>query len=199
MSIESMEPHGWHSPQALQVKAYTCGHCGNKVSSDRGLCLSFHKDGSGVQVGGVFICPNCKCSTFFTPDGDQIPGPIVGSPIKHVPENVNVLYDEARKTLSNNCNTACVMICRKILMNIAVAEGAADNLKFIEYVEYLSTQGYIPPNGKEWVNYIRKRGNEANHEIVIMAKSDANKLLHFIEMLLKFVYEFPQTVMQPDS
>jgi hypothetical protein len=54
--------------------------------------------------------------------------------------------------------------------------------------------GYVPPNGKAWVDHIRKKGNEANHEIVLMKKEDSQELISFVEMLLKFIYEFPNRV-----
>ena len=53
-------------------------------------------------------------------------------------------------------------------MNIAVVQGAEEGLKFIEYVEYLASNGFIPPNGKGWVDHIRQKGNEATHEIALM-------------------------------
>ena len=60
--------------------------------------------------------------------------------------------------------------------------------------EYLSDKNYVPPDGKGWVDYIRQKGNEANHEIVLMTKEDAEDLINFSEMLLRFVYEFPSKV-----
>lgn len=79
-------------------------------------------------------------------------------------------------------------------MHIAVDQGADPGKNFIQYVEYLSAAGYVPPNGKEWVDEIRTRSNEANHEIVLMSESDAIQLLDFVEMLLKFIYEFPSRI-----
>jgi hypothetical protein len=76
-------------------------------------------------------------------------------------------------------------------MNLAVAQGAREGLKFVEYVNYLSERGYIPPHGKDWVDHIRKKGNEATHEIALMNENDARNILTFTEMLLRFVYEFP--------
>jgi hypothetical protein len=64
-------------------------------------------------------------------------------------------------------------------------------------VQYLADAGYVPPNGKGWVDHIRKRGNEANHEIVIMTPADAKELIAFSEMLLKFIYEFPKQIPAP--
>ncbi len=82
-------------------------------------------------------------------------------------------------------------------MHIAVEKGAAQGKSFLEYVEHLSEKGYIPPDGKGWVDYIRTKGNEANHEIKIMSSSDASDLITFSEMLLKFVYEFPGKMKPP--
>jgi hypothetical protein len=93
-----------------------------------------------------------------------------------------------------SCYTAAVLICRKMLMNIAVQEKAKPGLRFIEYVEYLANNGYVPPNGKVWVDHIRKKGNEATHEIAIMKQEDAKDLLGFLEMLLRFIYEFPALI-----
>ncbi|QEH36001.1 hypothetical protein OJF2_45590 [Aquisphaera giovannonii] len=76
-------------------------------------------------------------------------------------------------------------------MNIAVTEGAPSNGSFVQYVNFLDTNNYIPPKGKAWVDYIRLKGNEATHEIHPMNKEDAESLLTFVEMLLRFVYEFP--------
>ena len=79
-------------------------------------------------------------------------------------------------------------------MHIGVEQGAEEGKNFIFYVNFLADKGYVPPNGKHWVDHIRKKGNEANHEIVLMERGDAKDLLIFIEMLLKFIYEFPNIV-----
>ena len=41
---------------------------------------------------------------------------------------------------------------------------------------------------------IVKKGNEATHEIAVMGEQDAKELISFIEMLLRFIYEFPSMV-----
>jgi len=107
------------------------------------------------------------------------------------------LYAEARFCMTVNSFTSAVLTCRKLLMHIAVAKGAPTNKSFLEYVEYLSDKNYVPPDGKGWVDYIRTKGNEANHEIKIMSVDDAKDLITFSEMLLKFVYEFPAKVKPP--
>jgi hypothetical protein len=110
---------------------------------------------------------------------------------------LEALYEEARRSCSINAYTGSVLCCRKLLMNIAVSNGAQEGLKFIEYVEYLADKGFVPPNGKTWVDHIRKKGNEATHEIALMDKGAAEDLIAFSEMLLKFIYEFPSRVPQP--
>jgi hypothetical protein len=93
-----------------------------------------------------------------------------------------------------NAYTASILCSRKLLMNIAVSKGAAEGLKFIQYVDYLADNGYLPPDGKQWVDEIRKIGNVATHEINIMNRADAEELLIFLGMLLKFIYEFPAMI-----
>ncbi len=106
------------------------------------------------------------------------------------------MYDEARESYTASAYTGAVMICRKILMNIAVDKGAAAGESFLQYIEYLDQAGYLPPDGMGWVDYVRKRGNEANHEIQLMENEDAKTLIAFVEMLLRFIYQFPNMVPQ---
>jgi len=186
--------HNYKSLQTISTQSFVCGFCSHKVSSQKGYSIGVHEDGSGAQKGGIYICPNCFGPTFFTLDGKRIPSSPIGNIVTNVPKELEALYEESRKSASNNCYTAAVLICRKMLMNISVNLGAAPGLKFVEYVEYLSNQGYTPPNGKHWVDHIRKKGNEATHEIALMNEADAKDLITFTEMLLKFIYEFPNMV-----
>jgi hypothetical protein len=122
---------------------------------------------------------------------------MLGNSVQHLPDTLNALYDEARRCTAQRCFTAAVLLCRKMLMHIAVEKSAKEGLNFLEYVNFLSDKGYVPPNGKHWVDHIRKKGNEATHEIVLMSASDASELLTFVEMLLRFVYEFPSMIPAP--
>jgi hypothetical protein len=75
--------------------------------------------------------------------------------------------------------------------------GAKEGLKFSQYVKYLADEGHIPPKATKWVDYIRNKGNDANHEIEIMAREDAERLIKFSEMLLRIMYEYPAEVQDP--
>ena len=41
----------------------------------------------------------------------------------------------------------------------AVEKGAPPHDKFINYVNFLGANGWVPPNGRQWVDYIRDKGN----------------------------------------
>ena len=158
------------------------------------------RSGRHIQHDGVFICPDCSCPTFVYPGEDcRVPDAPFGSAVDNLPENLKALYDEARNCTANGSYTGAVLLLRKMLMNIAVDQGAKEDLNFFQYVNFLSDNHYIPPNGKHWVDHIRLKGNEATHEIALMDRSDAKDLVSFIEMLLRFIYEFPNLVPEPEK
>ncbi len=179
---------GWNNAAGVTAKSYVCGYCGKLVASAMGYYTSNEQPSKHI-----YICPNCTKPTFV--DGQrQIPGVAPGVDVPHLPPDVAALYAEARNCVAIGSYTSAVLAARKLLMHIAVAQGAPAGKNFVEYVEHLATSGYVPPNGRGWVDHIRKRGNEANHEIRLMSQQDADELISFSEMLLKFIYEFPQRV-----
>jgi len=186
----------WENVISMPSQPYVCGHCGSPIASDKGYYAMGVYGGRTQKVANIYICHLCFAPTYFDLiRKGQIPGPLFGEHVKDIPfKNVEGLYNEARSCVTVNAYTAAVLCCRKLLMNIAVSKGASDGLKFIEYVEFLSDKGYVPPDGKGWVDHIRKKGNEATHEISIMNSEDAKELITFIEMLLKFIYEFPAAI-----
>jgi hypothetical protein len=153
-----------------------------------------------AATGRVCICPNCDNPTYFNEKGEQFPGVTMGDAVTGIidPE-VESMYLEARRCSSVGAYTACVMACRKLLMNVAVHKKAPENQTFAQYVEFLDAQGYIPPDGRAWVDEIRKRGNLATHEIKLMSSEDASVVLDFTAMLLRFVYELPSKLPKPKS
>lgn len=180
----------WVSTNKLNSKSFTCGYCNHSLASDIGYA-AYDSDGN-VQIAWLYICHQCSNATYIDAAGSQAPSPAYGESVNNINDSsIEGLYDEARNCFKVDAYTASVLCSRKLLMNIAVSKGAAEGKKFIEYVEFLSDKGYVPPDGKEWVDHIRKKGNEATHEIKIMKKGDAEDLINFIEMLLKFIFEFP--------
>ena len=180
----------WQNEGQLASCSFTCGHCGFVVASDRGYS---NKQDPGARV---FICPHCDKPTYLA-HGVQIPGLAPGNEVTSLPTDIETLYREARNAVAAGASTAAVLVCRKLLAHIAVAQGAPAGESFFKYVEHLASTGYIPPHGRSWVDHIRSKGNEANHEIVVMSSADAADLITFVEMLLKFIYEFPSRVPKP--
>jgi hypothetical protein len=176
----------------IPSQAYLCAHCGNQVATQEGwFATSSYTNKPAWFIG---VCHKCSRPTFIDDDGRQFPGAAFGDEVGDLPDGLKQLYAEARSATGANCYTAAVLCCRKILMHVAVQKGAAAGDKFIKYVEFLAEKNFIPPDAKEWVDHIRTKSNEANHEISLMTRPDAEELLAFTEMLLKFVFEFPAAI-----
>jgi len=177
----------------LRRTAYVCGYCGRSVGSDKGYYATKMGVPSEDDHGGqICICPYCENPTYFSETGDQTPGSAFGGSVKNTPKTeIESLYDEARNCMKVNAYTAAAMCCRKLLMNVAVSEGADEGKSFAYYVKYLADEGHIPPKATTWVDHIRDKGNDANHEIQIMERADAERLIKFSEMMLRIMYEYP--------
>jgi hypothetical protein len=171
---------------------FTCGHCGREVASNLGYVGTW-RSGTGSQgITRIVICSRCNFPTFFGPSGLVVPGPRFGEMVEHLPEDVAKLYAQAREVMTVGAYTAAVMLGRKVLMHVAVERGADENLNFKAYVNYFAEQGIVTADMKSWVDEIRELGNDANHEIVVMSRHQAEELLTFVAMLLKIVYEYPE-------
>lgn len=198
----------WQNAIDLQAKEYVCGYCGKHVGPNKG---TFSQDPGRPVQSQIYFCSFCGQPTYFDYDGKQFPGVKFGNVVQHLPKGLEQLYDEhrtsvapirsgrwrARGAMSSQAYTPAVLACRKILMNVAVGLGAKTGESFVTYVQFLADSGYIPPNGKHWVDHIRTKSNEANHEITLMSKDEAEKLITFVEMMLKFIYELPNVVPAP--
>jgi hypothetical protein len=183
----------WLNIATIEPLDFRCGHCGREVASNQGW---------QTQDGRLktYVCPRCnKTSLWDHEEQRMVPGAPYGNEVAALPHELAVLYKEARDCVQANAYTSAVLGCRKILMHVAVEQGAAEGDSFMSYVEYLASNGYVPPHGKKWVDHIRKRGNEANHQITVMEQHDATELVSFTELLLKFVYELPSLVPEPTA
>jgi DNA-directed RNA polymerase subunit RPC12/RpoP len=158
----------WHNITTLSSKSYVCGYCGNALASEKAYyATSATRNGT---VASIYICHHCSKPTFFEVDsGIQVPGSRIGDDVNGINDAAVLrLYEEARDAYAVNAFTASVLSCRKLLMHVAVSKGAMENQSFIEYVEFLSSKGYVPPDAKVWVDHIRTKGNEANHQEIAL-------------------------------
>ena len=182
----------WHNTNTLVSRKFTCGHCSNIVASNEGYYATFDK--FPEILCSIYICTHCKKPTIFFSPSEQIPNECPGNSVEGLGKEIALLYEEARQCISVSSYTASVMLCRKILMHIAVEKGAEENETFKHYVDYLDKRHFLPIDSKDWIDHIRKKGNDANHKIVISSKKDAMELIEFIEILTKIIYEFPNRV-----
>jgi hypothetical protein len=143
-----------------------------------------------APLARILICPTCAKPTYF--EGvNQVPGVAYGRPVQHLPADLDEVYTEARNCMAVNAFVPAVLTARTILMHIAVEQKADEGKDFKYYVDFLVNGGFVPPNATKWVDHIRKKGNDATHRIDLMTRDDAEKVLRFIEMILLFLYEYP--------
>ena len=190
----------WADLSELKSKNYKCGYCGSDIASNEGYYIE--RFGEDAELGYIYICHKCNKPTYFEFE-EQTPGNSFGRPFEKAifkDESVYDLYEEARRCMSINAYTSVGMCCRKLLMHIAVDCGAKEGLKFIDYVDYLDKNSYIPINCKVWIDAIRNKGNDANHKIIILNRREAEQLISFIGMIINVIYEMPyQSKLYSDS
>lgn len=194
-----MITYTWQNLHGVTQRTFDCGYCGHRVAPNTGWAGTARGVAGPQKNVEILICPNCTQPTYFDYERDQHPAVRMGADLKNLPAEIAKLYGEARDASGVRAYTACVMACRKILMNLAVLEKAPENQSFVEYVDYLVKNGFVPPKGRDWVDRIRKKGNEANHEIALMGEADARDILGLVEMLLRFNFELgtPPAVAKP--
>lgn len=185
----------WLNTTDIPSENFTCGYCGKNITSNLGYRMynSFVYGEADPKYAYIYICHECNKPTYICFE-EQVPGTPYGKKFdKNIFSNdlVYNLYEEARKCMSINAYTSVGMCCRKLLMHISVDCGAKEGENFSYYVEFLDKNNYIPAKCKKWVDIIRSKGNEANHEIIILEGLDAKQLLQFMEIMISVIYEMP--------
>jgi len=173
-------PDSWH--------AYLCAHCGSEAS---GVVIGYARDTNNPAVNHVvwLQCPTCHYGSVENLGRGVSPGIAFGPKIEGLPPDVDAAYEEARRCLSVNANTAAEGICRKILMHLAVDKGATEGKSFASYIDYLEEKGYVTPPMRDWVKLIKDHGNEAQHRLKAPDRKRAEGTLLFTAQLLRSVYE----------
>lgn len=178
----------WNNLGGIYPRDYECGYCGKEVGTGTGYYMH---NGSSV----IAICSRCNRPTFFdTDEGRRYPSSVPGKPVTRVSADLVNLYDEARYAAGAGAYTAAVMVCRKMLMNIAVKEEAEAGWSFEKYIDYLESKHLFSPKMKDFVAYIRTGGNDANHKIAPQTEEDAIAAIEFVGALIRHNYEVPSKV-----
>ena len=179
--IEPLKHPDTREPTSRYV--YTCGYCNTKVS---GIVVSTYE----TPIGKVkwVLCTDCGYGSVVN-DGSLYPSMLFGPIIEGLPQEVEEAYQEVRNCMSVRAYTACELLCRKILMHVAVEKGAKEKETFSFYLTFLSEQGYITPPMTRWVDLIRQHGGKATHLIEKPDRQRAESTLMFTAELLRLIYE----------
>jgi Domain of unknown function (DUF4145) len=157
----------WPPHDIVVPRSFRCGFCDCEVASHKGWEADYSQ---------IYICPACNRPSFFLDSAgegsQQVPQHRPGGPIDHLPSEVEELYAEARSAMAANAPTLAVLGFRKLLMHVAVGKGAPTSQTFQQYVTFLDVNHHVPVGAKDWIDHIRTRGNEANHEIKMMSKEE---------------------------
>ncbi len=175
-------------PAGQEWEPYTCPHCSKDVS---GAIVAKTAD----QAIHWLRCPACKLGA-VTVFGILSPAAPFGPPIVGLPGDVDEAYQEARRCMGINAYTAAELVCRKILMHVAVDKGAKPGKTFAEYVTHLADAGYVTPPMQPWVDLIRQHGNLATHELPPPDQQRAESTVMFTAELLRLVYEMDHMAQQ---
>jgi len=175
---------------------YNCGHCNTRVS---GIVVATYM--AGTMHDRWLLCTNCGEGSIVTTNGIIHPGIMFGPTIEGLPDDVSRAYNEARGCISVNAFTSCELMCRKILMHVAVEKGANEGESFTHYLSYLGEKGYITDPMKGWVDLIREHGNKAAHLLESPDRNRAESTLMFTAELLRIIYEMEHMAKQytPES
>jgi len=169
-------------------ETYICGHCNTKVT---GAVVAHYgwKSNTGITIRNKWLlCPNCSLGSVKVRNS-IFPGSPFGPKLQGLPEDVNAAYEEARQCMKANAYTAAELLCRKILMHVAVEKGAKEGESFASYLTHLENHGYVTPPMKGWVDLIRKHGNKATHKLEAPEKERAQSTVMFTAELLRLTYE----------
>jgi len=179
-------PDSWHQ--------YTCGFCGSKVSGAVVASQTFTTEGPGTPSGNRthtvkwLQCTHCAFGSVWN-DATIHPGVPFGPDLNGLPDDVSKAYQEARRCMGVNAYTAAELICRKILMHVAVEKAAKIGENFGSYISYLEQNGYVTPPMKPWVELIREHGNQSTHELDTPNEQRAQSTVMFTAELLRLIYE----------
>lgn len=120
-----------------------------------------------------------------------------------LPDIDAAIWSEVRVCLGAGANAAAVMLCRKLLFHIAVANGLPPKNErdrapsYMEAVNHLEGEGVVTKRMRPWVDRIKDVGNDANHELTPIEAGTALDVATFTEQLLVLAYELDALMASP--
>ena len=170
----------------------SCPYCNVTVRASADTRI-FDMDTGAIKYT-IFKCPECYMPITMGITGEMIPSSrfLPFDDVEHLPQKIEKMYHECRKSYANECYCSVVTVARTTLMHLAVNLGATSGLTFINYIDYLEDNGYIARHNRAWVDKIRQLGNQYVHELDEATAEDAKLAMIFISRLLSNVYEMPE-------
>jgi hypothetical protein len=181
-----------------------CGHCGRQVGAE----IVFAEGVNAAtlqstpwkpsQTQTLWVrCPACGEGSVRTGaragvNSKVLPGKLPLEDVPNLPADVEGAWGEARKAYSIGAYTASEIMCRKILMHLAVDKaGSPAGRTFVQYINDLQAQNYIMAGLQPVVDKVRDRGNKANHELPASTEQEAMATLTITDHLLIGIYKLP--------
>jgi hypothetical protein len=187
--------HAANQHPTFDIHVYLCGGC-KQLSHARIVARADYEEGN--RKGEIVWCL-CACGeptvlkrqTHPTPSQIQFPQALEFKSVKSRPPELQQLFDEGAACFAAGAFTAVAMVCRKRLMVIACKNGAAENLKFAEYVDHIMANVVPIPSARPAIDAIRTIGNEATHEIDFVTEGSARRAIQITQYVLNAVYALP--------
>ena len=101
---------------------------------------------------------------------------------------VGLTYREARLCISHNLYTATVMLCRKLIMSLAVDLGATEGATYKEYIKYILDTD-LATSIISILEPIRVHGNHTNHYLAPPSEEVAEEIFMITTAFLHTVRE----------
>ena len=181
VSVERLISSVYRPDIGKRVQNYTCGHCERSVG---GIIIA----AIGEREMLWLLCPSCGHGS--VQHGNTILPSLLSIPqVEGLTSDICQVYGEARKSFAVEAYTGCELLCRKILMSVAVDRGAAEDKSFEHYVDYLKDNGHITASLKDMTDIIRRNGNQSTHKIGQPDPERAEYTIEFTAQILRSIYE----------
>ena len=123
---------------------------------------------------------------FFSPKLRKLPVP------EHLPAEIEHHFQEGLDALP--AATAAAAMFRKCL-ELTIKDKCPDARgDLYKKIDHAKGAGVLTDSLADWAHHIRLQGNQAVHDAAPFSKEDAKSLREFTEMVLQYVYTFPERV-----
>ena len=174
-------------PDDRELLRIFCAHCETAVAA-----TVVH--GYAEPTNTAWLeCPNCEEGSVRTANGVLHPSMPAGQNVRNLPVEVERAWREVRTVHAIAAYTSAELMCRKILMHVAVdVVKSAPGESFVHYVDALDAAGYITTGMKKTVDKVRSRGNIATHDLPASTEEESLMTMAITEHLLRGIYEFTE-------